>query len=94
PPLLLGQQLDLKIEVARREGVLKLPFTALKEKDGAFEVGLIEEGLLKYQPIEIGLEGDSHVELLSGVDEGRKVVLLESAKLNEGISVREKISHD
>ncbi|MES9939447.1 MAG: efflux RND transporter periplasmic adaptor subunit, partial [Candidatus Thiodiazotropha sp. 6PLUC7] len=30
PPLLLGQQLDLKIEVARREGVLKLPFTALK----------------------------------------------------------------
>ncbi|MES9861219.1 MAG: efflux RND transporter periplasmic adaptor subunit [Candidatus Thiodiazotropha sp. LLP2] len=90
PPLLLGQQVDLKIEVARREAVLKLPFTALKERDGTFEVGLIEAGLLKYQPVEIGLEGDSHVELLSGIDEGRKVVLLESAKLNEGISVREK----
>ena len=90
PALLLGQQVDLEIQVAQRQGVLKLPFTALKEDADSFQVALIESGLLRYREVSVGLQGDSHVELLSGIQEGEVVVLLESAKLEPGIPVREK----
>jgi RND family efflux transporter MFP subunit len=90
PVLLLGQQVDLEILVAKRQGVLKLPYTALKEEAESFQIGVIESGLLSYRTVEVGLQGDSHVELLSGVHQGQTVVLLESAKLEPGIAVREK----
>lgn len=88
PALLLGQQVDLEILVAQRQGVLKLPFTALKEDQERFQVGMIEAGLLSYREVALGLQGDSHVELLSGIQEGDKVVLLESAKLESGTAVQ------
>ncbi|MCG7922833.1 MAG: efflux RND transporter periplasmic adaptor subunit [Candidatus Thiodiazotropha lotti] len=90
PALLLGQQVDLEILVAQRKGVLKLPFMALKEDQERFQVGVIEAGLLSYREVAVGLQGDSHVELLSGILEGDKVVLLESAKLESGIAVQER----
>jgi hypothetical protein len=40
-------------------------------------VGLIEAGRLRYEMIETGLEGDTRVELLSGLAEGDRVVDLE-----------------
>jgi RND family efflux transporter MFP subunit len=90
PPLLLGQQLDLEIRVARREKVLILPFSALKELGENYEVGLIESGILKYRPVEVGLQSDTQVELLTGVDEGSAVVRLESARLDPGIAIRKR----
>jgi RND family efflux transporter MFP subunit len=80
PPaeLLIGQQVDLEIQVDRREAVLTLPFSALGERNGTYEVGLIEAGRLRYQAVETGLEGDSRVELLSELTEGARVISLEA----------------
>ncbi len=77
PDLLIGQQVDLEIQVERRESVLSLPFSALKEDDGRYQVGLIEAGRLRYKQVETGLEGDTRVELLSGLAEGDRVVDLQ-----------------
>jgi RND family efflux transporter MFP subunit len=77
PGLLIGQQLDLEIQVASRESVLNLPFSALRERDGVYEVGLIVSDRLHYRQVETGLEGDIRVELLSGLAEGDRVVNLE-----------------
>jgi RND family efflux transporter MFP subunit len=77
PQLLIGQQVDLEIQLDRRESVLTLPFSALRERDGRYEVGLVEAGRLHYEKIETGLEGDTRVELLSGLAEGDRVVDLE-----------------
>ena len=77
PELLIGQQVDLEILVDRRESVPTLPFSALRERDGGYEVGLIEAGRLRYEKVETGLEGDSRVELLTGLVEGDQVVVLE-----------------
>ncbi|MCU7930535.1 MAG: efflux RND transporter periplasmic adaptor subunit [Candidatus Thiodiazotropha sp. (ex Codakia rugifera)] len=90
PPLLLGQQLDLEILVDRRQGILKLPFAALHKGDEGFEVALIESGQLHYRSIEIGLEGDTHVELVSGFDEGVKVIRLDGDILEAGTLVAEE----
>ncbi|MCU7872579.1 MAG: efflux RND transporter periplasmic adaptor subunit [Candidatus Thiodiazotropha sp. (ex Lucinoma borealis)] len=89
PPLLLGQQLDLEILVDHRHNILKLPFAALRESDEGFEVALIESGQLHYRPIEIGLEGDTHVELISSFAEGVKVVRLDGDILEAGALVTE-----
>ena len=77
PDLLIGQQVDLEIRVDERESVLSLPYNGLRERDGHYEVGLIEAGRLRYQKVETGLEGDTRVELLGGLDEGDRVVSLE-----------------
>ncbi len=77
PDLLLGQQVDLEILAARRQGVLTLPYNALREREGGYEVGVIESGRLQYRSVVTGLEGESRVELLSGLTEGARVVSLE-----------------
>jgi RND family efflux transporter MFP subunit len=87
PPLLLGQQVDIEILVSHRSQVLKLPFAALLEGEEGFEVAVIEAGKLRYRQVTIGLEADSHVELLSGADEGSQVIRLNGERLKEGMPV-------
>jgi RND family efflux transporter MFP subunit len=87
PKLLLGQQVDLEIAIDRRDQVLKLPFAALREKDEAREVAVIESGLVRYRAIETGLEADTHVEVLSGLDAGMQVIRQDGDSLQEGTQV-------
>ncbi|MES9971738.1 MAG: efflux RND transporter periplasmic adaptor subunit [Candidatus Thiodiazotropha sp.] len=92
PPLLLGQQVDLEIAVERRDGVLRLPFAALQEGDEGVEVALIEGGRVQYQSIETGLEGDTHVEIREGLEEGMRVVRLDGERLDQGLRVNGEIA--
>lgn len=85
PKLLLGQQLDIEIVIEERGNVLSLPYSALREREpGLFEVALVEQGAIRLQPIESGLETDTHVEILSGIQEGQKVALFDSGYLENG----------
>jgi RND family efflux transporter MFP subunit len=88
PPLLLGQQVDLEIAVERRDGVLQVPFAALHERDEQIEVALIDAGRVHYRRIETGLEGDTHVEVTEGLEEGVRVVRLDGEHLEPGLQVR------
>ncbi|WP_369162439.1 efflux RND transporter periplasmic adaptor subunit [Candidatus Thiodiazotropha sp. LNASS1] len=87
PPLLLGQQVDLEIAVERRHGVLRVPFAALQERDDRIEVALIEAGRLHYRSIVTGLEGDAHVEVTEGLEEGMRIVRLDGAGFDQGLRV-------
>ena len=89
PSLLLGQQVDLQILLERRSDVLTLPFAALRERDEGFEVAVIEAGRLRYRAVKVGLEDDSRVELLDGVEEGEQVVRLDGMTLEAGTRVAE-----
>ncbi|MDD1780585.1 efflux RND transporter periplasmic adaptor subunit [Enterovibrio sp. ZSDZ35] len=89
PQLLLGQQLDIEIVIEERGSVLSLPYSALRErKHGVFEIALVEQGTIRLQPVESGLETDTHVEILSGVQEGQWVALFDSEYLENGRAVR------
>ena len=90
PELLIGQQVDLEIRLERRESVLSLPFSALRETEGRYQVGLIEAGRLRYAAVETGLEGDTRVELLSGLSAGDQVVDLEGDPPAEGSRVTQE----
>lgn len=89
PSLLLGQQLDIEIVIEDRGNVLSLPYSALREREpGHFEVALIEQGAIRLQPVESGLETDTHVEILSGVEEGQRVVLFDNGYFENGRTAR------
>ncbi|MDD5037524.1 MAG: efflux RND transporter periplasmic adaptor subunit, partial [Methylococcaceae bacterium] len=74
-PLPVGAQADLMLIIDQRENALLVPFSAIKTEQGKVFVGLIENGLLRLQPVEIGLEGLSQAEILSGLAEGQELVL-------------------
>ncbi|MGF1705370.1 efflux RND transporter periplasmic adaptor subunit [Enterovibrio baiacu] len=95
PKLLLGQQLDIEIVIEERGDVLRLPYSALREREpGHFEVALVEQGVIRLQPVESGLETDTHVEILSGVQEGQQVALFDSGYLENGRTARFAAKHD
>ena len=95
PRLLLGQQLDIEIAIEERGNVLSLPYSALRErKPGFFEVATIDEGVIRLQTVESGLETDTHVEIISGIHEGQWVALFDSGYLEDGRTARFIVRHD
>lgn len=70
PRLRLGMNGDAKIVLAVKENVLKLPVEAVVEGQ------VNPEGKdAKKVPVQVGLEGDTEVEIVSGLNEGAKVIL-------------------
>jgi HlyD family secretion protein len=69
-----GMTANLDILTAEAKDVLKIPFQALKEKDGYKYVQIVAEGEIREVPVEIGLKGDSEYEIKSGLEEGQEVV--------------------
>jgi HlyD family secretion protein len=53
------------------EGTLKVDADDLQEMEGAF---ILRDGVALFVPIEIGIAGERHFEVLSGIEEGDEVV--------------------
>ncbi len=69
-----GMTANLDILTAEKKDVLKIPFQALKEKDGFKYVQIVVDEEVREIPVEVGLKGDSEYELKSGLVEGQEVV--------------------
>lgn len=87
PELLLGQQVDVQILVARRENALAIPFSSLREKDDEFFVAVMEEGIVRYRPVRTGIEDLTRIEVLSGLESGDRVIVSSTTAVNEGDEV-------
>jgi hypothetical protein len=62
-----------------------LPFTALREKEtGGFEVAVLVNGEVRFQTVKTGLETDTHVEILAGLEEGKQVLRLDGDPIKAG----------
>ena len=84
PPLLFGQQVDLTIRAGHVAAALKLPYQAIAMRDGVPHVARSIDGRVRYQPVETGIESLTHVEIVSGLQQGDEVILLEGQLLREG----------
>jgi len=70
-----GMTADVNIKTAVRENVLSLPEDAIQRKDGKTIVEVFKNGQIQERDIEIGLRGSNDmVEVLSGLEEGEKVI--------------------
>lgn len=87
--MLMGQQVDVKIETAVRERALKAPFNAVIEKDGKSWVAVIDDGRVRLLPVHTGIADLTSIEILDGIGAGQRVIAQEGKPIREGASVRD-----
>lgn len=85
----LGQQVDVKIETAVREGALKAPFNTVIEKDGKSWVAVIDKGRVRLMPVHTGIADITSIEILDGIGPGQRVIAQEGKPIREGAPVRD-----
>lgn len=71
-----GMSADVEIETARKENVLAVPLMALQKENGRYFVEIESSQAVVKKEVVIGLKGsDGLVEIISGLDEGEKVII-------------------
>jgi len=71
-----GMTADLVIKTAFKENVLLLPADAIQKKDGKNFIEVLKNGKTEQREVKTGLKGSQGmVEIISGVNEGEKVIL-------------------
>lgn len=84
--ILPGTSADVEIILDRRDGVLRVPSSAVA---GGTSVLVIEKGRLAERTIETGLKSWAHVEVLKGLSEGEQVVVSrDKPEIKAGARVR------
>jgi len=69
-----GMTANMEILTAKKEDVLKIPFQALKERDGYKYVQTVVDNKVQEITVEVGLKGDADYEITKGLSEGKEVV--------------------
>jgi len=75
-----GMNGDCEIIIAQKEITLTVPFKAIKQKKGQKYVQIISGRKIQDILVEIGIESNSRIEILSGVEEGQAVITGEKTK--------------
>lgn len=86
-PLRLGYNASVDIEVLSREGIIFLPVTAVFSEEGRDYVFVVEEGKARRREVEIGERSEEWAEVLSGLEEGERVVTEGVGLVKEGQKV-------
>jgi len=75
-----GMTADVIIETDKKENVLVVPVEAVEKRDEIKVAKMYVGKQLVYRTIEVGLEGEDHIEILSGLSEGEMVIIGEKQK--------------
>jgi HlyD family secretion protein len=86
--LLPNVNVDVRILVRKRNGVLVVPRAAVLEDKGQFYVYLLNDGTIKRRQITLGISSASKYELLSGLAVNDRVAIPGDEPLRDGMSVR------
>ncbi|MGI6066447.1 MAG: efflux RND transporter periplasmic adaptor subunit [Bacillota bacterium] len=83
-----GYNVNLKVIIHEKEEALLVPFEAVVEngeKDLVFVVGV--DGIVSQREVKTGLSNELFVEIISGLNEGEKVVLSPGEEIKDGVKV-------
>lgn len=72
--LRIGMTAQGKIRIAEKHNVLLVSTSAIKKRQKAYYVEVLEQGNSVEKPIEIGLSDSQYTEILSGLNEGEQVI--------------------
>lgn len=80
PRLRSGMTANLVIETDRKEDVLRVPLRALHDTGTKTTVNVLRAGKSESVDVTVGLQNNTHAELLTGLQEGDEVIVGQSAK--------------
>jgi HlyD family secretion protein len=83
-----GQFVQVHFNLSSATASLAVPSTAITFQEGRPHVFIYADEKVHIRPIDVGLEGENYVEVLSGVATGDRVVVSDSALLADGMSVQ------
>jgi RND family efflux transporter MFP subunit len=66
---------DVHISLGKRQNVLLVPNQAVKQKRGGSQVVVLKEGKADVRPVKTGVSDEDSTEIVSGIQDGEKVVL-------------------
>ncbi|HJN39008.1 MAG TPA: HlyD family efflux transporter periplasmic adaptor subunit, partial [Chloroflexota bacterium] len=69
----IGMLARLKIVVQVKEGVLKVPLTAVRTVNNRDFVETIIDGQRRSLPVTVGIQSDTEIEILDGLEEGQQI---------------------
>ena len=84
----VGMTAEVKFERADGEKGIMLPLTAMATQKEKPSVWVVRENKVYLRPVEVGRYGEDQVEILSGLQQGDRVVTAGSSRLSEGEEVR------
>lgn len=74
-PVLIGQELDVDFVTEAREKVLRIREELTYQKNGEYHVFVEAGGKVEERPIDVGLIGDTYLEVVSGLSLGEDVIV-------------------
>lgn len=83
-----GYRVEARISVWEGEEVLKVPASAVFRSDEAWATFVVQEGSAVLQEVEIGETNGLETQVISGLDEGDRVIAYPSDSVRDGVSVR------
>jgi HlyD family secretion protein len=85
-----GFRVEVRIVVERAADVLRVPTGALFRSGEGWAVFRAENGRIREVPVEVGRRSRAEAEILDGVEEGDRVVVYPSDRVEDGARYRER----
>ena len=70
----VGQRAEVYIETQQKSNVILIPGRFVSSSDGETGVFVNDNGIVAWQPVELGLHGREFVEVVSGIETGQVVI--------------------
>ena len=87
-PLGDGYRIEANITVEQLENALLIPNSGLFRHQRQWHVLSVVDGRAQLQPVEIGLQNESHTQIVAGLADGDQVIVYPSDTLTPGTLVR------
>lgn len=85
--LIPNVNVDVKIEVRERKNVLAVPRGAVHAEGAQHFVFVVDGGVARKRPVEVGIANATEYEVTSGLKEGETVAIAGEAALRDGLQV-------
>jgi HlyD family secretion protein len=82
-----GFRVEVRIVVASRDDVLKVPASALFRDDGAWAVYRVEDGRAVRTAVQVGQQSGLEAEVTGGLDAGQQIIVYPSEAVRDGVQV-------
>jgi HlyD family secretion protein len=83
-----GFRVEVRIVVWESDDVLKLPTSAVFRHGGGWAVFVVEDGVARLRPIEIGERTARELQAVRGIEAGERVIVHPSDRVADGVRVK------